>query len=168
MAAVPRAEPASSPGFAPCPGCSLLSSPSPSFRAYKGQSPAPRACPARPPAIATIAGRRRSSVEPPFRPSSAPIEPLNGFLSPPCTSPAKPRRLSLAGVAPPATRTSAGRPSPWTRLLRPSPDEPRPPKGSSRAPLPFPPLSPSRRPSPAPGTAAPNPPLFLTSARDLV
>ena len=27
----------------------------------------------------------------------------------------------------------------------PSPDEPRPPKGSSRAPLPFPPLSPRRR-----------------------
>ena len=167
MAAAPRAEPASSPGFAPCPGCSLPSSPSLSLPPIK-RAPAPRACPARPPAIATIAGRRRSSVEPPFRPSSAPIEPLNGFLSPPCTSPAKPRRLSLAGVAPPAIRPTAGCPSPRTRLLRPSPDEPRPPKGSSRAPLPFPPLYPSRRPSPAPGTAAPNPPLFLTSARDLV
>ena len=152
MAAAPRAESASSPGFAPCPGCSLPSSPSLSLPPIK-RAPAPRACPARPPALATIAGRRRSSVEPPFRPSSAPIEPLNGFLSPPFTSPAQPRRLSLAGVAPPATRTSAGRPSPWTRLLRPSPDEPRPPKGSSRAPLPFPPLAPRRRRLSSPGTA---------------
>ena len=149
-----RAESAFSPRFAPYPGCSLPSSPSLSLPPIK-RAPAPRACPARPPALATIAGRRRSSVEPPFRPSSAPIEPLNGFLSPPCTSPAQPRRLSLAGVAPPATRTSAGRPSPWTRLLRPSPDEPRPPKGSSRAPHPFPPLSPRRRPTSSPGNAAP-------------
>ena len=38
MAAAPRAESASSPGFAPCPGCSLLSSPSPSSTPIKRPS----------------------------------------------------------------------------------------------------------------------------------
>ena len=138
-----------------------------SARASQTQSLAPPLAgppPARPTSPPSTAAPWNSTL----RFHIAKIKCTTTFLTSYRSFPARPPHPNTAGAPPPVIRPTAGRPSPRTRLLRPSPDEPRPPKGSSRAPHPFPPLSPSRRPSPAPGTAAPNPPLFLTSARDLV
>ena len=82
-------------------------------------------------------------------------------------SPTHPLPPSPTGTSSPVTRVTAVRPSPWSRRYGPPPLDPRPPEGSTRAPLSFPPVSPRRQPSPRRETPRPYPPLFLTSARDL-